>query len=83
MRLMNTSVPPFRCGLSAPVSLLAGVSCQEEYLPIEAAIEIPEAPKETLCSVKVYPDHPLVSYVHQGRSLLTVHMQTAEERLQV
>ena len=28
-------------------------------------------------------NHPLVSYVHQGRSLSDVHMQTAEEKLHV
>ena len=55
---MNTPYRHFGAGLVL-VSLLAGVSCQEEYLPIEAAIEIPEAPKETLCSVKVYPTTPL------------------------
>ena len=52
MRLMDASYRYVGAGLVL-LSLLAGVSSQEEYLPIEAAIESPEAPKETLCSVKV------------------------------
>ena len=62
--------------------LLTGVSCQEEYLPIEAAIEIPEAPKETLCSVKVHQVAPCLVCTSKVRAA-GVHMRTAEERLHV
>ena len=62
------------------LSLVAGVSCQEEYLPIEAAVEIPEAPKEILCSVKVYHVTPCLLCASKLRAT-GVHMQTAEETL--
>ena len=65
---MDTSYRYVGAGLVL-LSLLAGVSSQEEYLPIEAAIEIPEAPKETLCSVKVGLNRPL-SRTCSGVSLL-------------
>ena len=69
---MNASYRHFGAGLVL-LSLLAGVSCQEEYLPIEAAIEIPEAPKETLCSVKVYQISSLCLMCIKGARYCCAH----------
>ena len=78
---MNPSYRHFGAGFVL-LSLLAVVSCQEEYLPIEAAVELPEAPKEVLCSVKV---HHVASCVERVLSVrgAGVHTHSADESLRM